>query len=436
MYLLLQHYLMNEIDNTLMVYSARVHGTLNPKEMPETLDYDVVHSQLPPISELASPGIFIQFIDKYGNVVLKSGNLDNQELPIKQTLIAQGFEGNVAINTVPEDDGSEVRIMVSPMYLGGQTLLLTVAQSLDTFDSVMSNVRFAILIGISLALLLSGISGAFLVRRALSPVKRITNTARNIEESSDLSQRVYYSGPPDEMGQLAMTFNHMIEHLNKVFQSQKQFVADASHDLRIPLTVMKGNLDLLRRNPDREELGEVLSAIDTEINRMTQIASSLLTLAEVESGQVGTKEDIPLEIIILDEYQRARRLGGNRKILLQCHEELKVKGDNYRIRQLLSNLIDNAIKYTPDEGTITLSLSRDNGWACLEVSDTGIGISPEHLPNIFNPFYRTDKARSRDGGGVGLGLAIVKGIAEQHGGKVTVTSELGKGSTFTARLKL
>jgi len=435
-YLLLQHYLMNEIDNTLMVYSARVHGTLNPKEMPETLDYDVVHSQLPPISELASPGIFIQFIDKYGNVVLKSGNLDNQELPVNQPLIAQGFEGNVAIATVPEDDGSEVRIMVSPMYFSGQTLLLTVAQSLDTFASVMSNVRFAILIGISLALLLSGMSGAFLVRRALSPVKRITSTARNIEESSDLSQRVDYSGPPDEMGQLAMTFNHMIEHLNKVFLSQKQFVAAASHDLRIPLTVIKGNLDLLRRNPDREDRRETLQAINSETQRMTKIVSSLLTLAEIESGQVFVLEVVSLNEILLEEYQRARQLGGKRKILLQCQGELKMKGDNYRIRQLLSNLIDNALKYTPDEGTITLSLARDNGWACLEVSDTGIGISPEHLPDIFNPFYRTDKARSRDGSGVGLGLAIVKGITEQHGGTVTVSSALDKGTTFTAKLKL
>jgi signal transduction histidine kinase len=278
--------------------------------------------------------------------------------------------------------------------------------------------------------------GAFLVRRALSPVERITNTARSIEENSDLNQRVHYNGPPDEIGRLAMTFNHMIEHLHQVFQSQKRFVADASHDMRIPLTVIKGNQDLLIRNPDRADRMEALNAIGTETNRMMDIATSLLTLAGIEDGQVSIKELVPLHEILLEEYQRALQVAERRKIRFSCNEELYIKGDNQRIRRLLENLLDNALRYTPDEGTITLSLSREKGWACLQVSDTGIGISPEHLPNIFNPFYRTDKARSRDGGGVGLGLAIVKGIVYQHGGRITVTSCLGEGSTFTARFKL
>jgi signal transduction histidine kinase len=213
-------------------------------------------------------------------------------------------------------------------------------------------------------------------------------------------------------------------------------VADASHDLRIPLTVIKGNLDLLRRNPDKADLNEALRAIMVETDRMTKMVSDLLLLAEIESGEADVQEVVSLKEILLEELQRARQLAGSRKILLGRIEDLSTKGDSHRVRRLLGNLVDNALKYTLDKGTITLSLFRDNGWACLEVADTGPGIARDDLPKIFDHFYRGDKSRSRAMGGIGLGLAIVRGIVEQYGGKVTVNSEIGKGSTFTAMLKL
>ena len=436
LHILLQRYLSNEIDDNLKVYSARVHGTLNPQEMPEHVDYDVMHDKLPPINELTSPGIYIQFIDESGNVVVKSSNLGDQELPFSPSLTSKGFDGNVAIETVATDDSTRVRIMVSPMYLMDQTLLLEVAQSLKHVDDTMGQVRLALLANFLLAMILAGISGAMLVRRALSPVERITKTARSIEASSDLSRRVGYSGPMDEIGQLVMTFDHMIEHLDRVFHSQKHFVTDASHELRSPLTVIKGNLDLISRNISVEDHQEALRAIRSETDRMVKIVNDLLLLAEAESGQIELQEKVSLKEILLAEFERAQRLAGNRKFVIGRQEDLSVKGDIHRLKQLLGNLVDNAIKYTPNGGTITLSLFRDKEWARLEVVDTGAGIAPEHLPNIFDRFYRADKSRSRAKRGTGLGLAIVKGIAEQHGGKVTVTSESGKGSTFTTWLKL
>ncbi|MFC1916820.1 sensor histidine kinase [Chloroflexota bacterium] len=138
----------------------------------------------------------------------------------------------------------------------------------------------------------------------------------------------------------------------------------------------------------------------------------------------------------MGELDRVKALAGERKIIVEHKEDLVIKGDAQRLRQLLVNLVDNAIKYTPDHGTITLSLFRDDSWARMEVTDTGIGITLEHIPHIFDRFYRVDKARSRTSGGTGLGLAIVKGIAEQHGGKLTVTSKPGERSTFTIWLKL
>jgi signal transduction histidine kinase len=228
----------------------------------------------------------------------------------------------------------------------------------------------------------------------------------------------------------------MIRHLDKVFQSQRYFVADASHELRGPLTVIRGNLDLLKRKLGEEEKRESLKAIERESIEMSKIVDDFLLLAEVESGQPAQQQMVPLKNILAEEIKRAKGLVGGRKIILESQEDLTVQGDPQRLRQLLANLVDNAIKHTLENGIIKLSLFRDGSWARLEVADSGIGIPPEHLPYIFDRFYRVDKARSRGSGGTGLGLAIVKGIAEQHDGKVTVTSEPGKGSKFTVWLKL
>ena len=436
LHILLQRYLDKQVDDSLRVYSAQIHGTLGPQEIPEPLDYDVLHSRLPPINEFASPGTYVQIVDQNGNVVVKSDSLGEQELPVNPTLIEEGFAGNVAIETVAAGDSAGVRIMVSPLYLKDQTLLLEVAQSLKHIDTAMSQVRWALLASILLALILAAVSGGVIVRNALSPVRQITQTARSIEVSSDLNRRVGYNGPMDEIGRLADTFDHMIEHLDSVFQSQKHFVANASHELRGPLTVIRGNLDLLKRKFSEEDRRESLRAIETEAIRMARVTNDLLTLAELESGQLEKQEMVMLKDILREEFERSQHLTRNHKLAIGRQDNLKIRGDTQRLKQLLGNLVDNAIRYTPEGGTITVSLFRDGEWARLEVADTGIGIVPEHLPHIFDRFYRVDKARSRVSGGSGLGLAIVKGIAEQHGGKVTVTSKPGKDSIFTVWLKL
>jgi len=436
LHVLLQRYLLSQVDDNLKVYSARVHGTLDPHEIPEPLDYDVIHSKLPSINEFASPGIYLQLIDRSGAVVVKSSNLGEQELPVNPAIILLGFAGNAAIETVAAGDGADVRIMVSPLYVRDEVLLLEVAQSLNYVDNTMSQVIFALLARTLVALVLAIVSGGAIVRGALSPVNRISRTARSIETSSDLSRRVGYTGPGDEIGELATTFDHMIEHLDRVFQSQKYFVADASHELRGPLTVIRGNLDLLKRQLSEQEKRESLNAIQRESIRMSGILDSLLLLAEVESGQMIQRHEVSLSNILSEEVARAKSVAGERKITIERQENLTVKGDAQRLKQVLANLVDNAIKYTPEQGTITLSLFRDGPWARLEVADTGIGITPEQLTHIFDRFYRVDKARARASGGTGLGLAIVKGIVEQHNGKVTATSQPGQGSTFTVWLKL
>ncbi|MDR9459600.1 MAG: histidine kinase dimerization/phospho-acceptor domain-containing protein, partial [Dehalococcoidia bacterium] len=313
---ILQESLNADVDDNLRVYSAKVHGTLNTGEIPEPLDYEVIHSSLPSINEFASPGLYIQLIHTNGNVVVKSDNLGEQELPVDPSLVERGFSGEAAIDTISTGDGARIRLMVSPLFLQNEVLLLEVGQSLNNVDATMSQVRWAILGGILVTLVLVGISGGVIVHRALSPVEQITRTAQSIESSSDLSRRVGYTGPTDEIGRLATTFDHMIGHLHRVFESQKNFIADASHDLRGPLTVIRGNLDLLKRNLSDQDQQESLRAMEIETDRMGELVNDLLLLAEVESEQVERQGMVTLREILLTGLKRAQQMGGNRKVVI------------------------------------------------------------------------------------------------------------------------
>jgi two-component system OmpR family sensor kinase len=412
------------IDSNLKVYSTMLVTAL---AVGTTDNVNSLISSSPVYP--TSSDIWVQLTDSNGNVLAKSENLGERVLPVVSG------EAWVPV-TRTADDGTRLRILPAYLTAGDQTYLLESAQSLASIDPVMATMGIALLLTIAVFLIFTVASAAILIGRALSPVKKVTATAQGIASSSDLSRRVNYHGPKDEIGELAATFDSMIEQLDGLLRSQRSFVADASHELRGPLTVIRGNLDLLRRNLSEEDRQESLRALEAEGARMARVVNDLLVLAEVEAGPLEQQQMVSLKDLILDAQDRALLLAGDRQIVTERQDDLWVKGDAHKLEQLVGNLVGNAIKYTPDGGTITLSLFQEGDWARLDVTDTGIGIPPEHLPHIFDRFYRVDKARSRAGGGTGLGLAIVKGIVLQHGGKVEVTSELGKGSTFTVWLRL
>ena len=417
-----------QIDSRLKVYSTLFVATLAGGAT-DNVDYSLISSTLASLGDTTSPEIWVQLADVNGKVLAKSDNLGDEYLPV----ISRSQSTPV---TVTSASGASIRILPLHFQGDGQTYQLAFAQSLASIDPILSRMGLTLVLVVLAFVTLATASAFILIRRALSPVKKVTVTAQRIASSSDLSRRVDYQGSKDEIGQLAATFDQMIEQIDGLLRSQRSFVADASHELRGPLTVIQGNVDLLRRNLSEEDRQESLRALEAEGARMARVVNDLLVLAEVESGRLEQEQMVSLKDILLDAQDRALLMAGDHRIVIERQDDLWVKGDAHKLDQLVGNLVSNAIKYTPDGGSITLSLSQEDDWARLDVADTGIGMSPEHLPHLFDRFYRVDKSRSRAGGGTGLGLAIVKGIAEQHGGRVAVTSELGKGTTFTVWLKL
>jgi two-component system OmpR family sensor kinase len=287
---------------------------------------------------------------------------------------------------------------------------------------------------IPIAVAFSIVGGLSLAYKALKPVHDVTMRARKIT-AENLDQSIPVRNVDDEIGRLIHTMNDMIQRLHNSFEQVRQFSSDASHELRTPLTIMRGEIELALRNEKTpEEYKEILASQLEEILRLKSIIDNLLTLGKADHGALDMKlEEIHLESLIKDLYDDSEMLAHSKHIHVELKkiEPITIVGDRGRLRQLFLNLVDNAIKYTPDGGTVAISMERQNGSAVVAVEDTGIGIPQEDIVKIFDRFYRVDKARTRDMGGTGLGLSIAKWIAELHRGSIKVESELNRGSKFT-----
>ncbi|MBN2076423.1 MAG: HAMP domain-containing protein [Dehalococcoidales bacterium] len=279
--------------------------------------------------------------------------------------------------------------------------------------------------------------GFLLVWRMLRPVNAITRTATEIGEG-DLSQRIDVPDNNDELGNLASTLNRTFDRLHRAFSRERQFTSDASHELRTPLSIMRGEASLaLARERSPEEYRKSLETISREIDHLSSTVDKLLTLTRTDSGKQQLKpEIIDLDGFLLDFAEDVKVLCEENSLgfELKIEENAVVEGDRVKLRELFLNLLDNAVRYTPSGGTITMTLYRERDSARVAVKDSGIGIPPEHLPHIFERFYRVDKASLWSTKGAGLGLSISQSIAELHGGKIEVESLAGVGSTFTVIL--
>ncbi|MGH2365053.1 MAG: sensor histidine kinase [Chloroflexota bacterium] len=334
--------------------------------------------------------------------------------------------------------GKGWRVLASPVGPTGQLRgVLVVARPEDAVTSALDELEDLLLVAVPGTLLLAVAGGFFLAARALGPIDRITRAAEEVG-GHDLSWRIDLPPTNDEVGRLAATFDRMLHRLNEAFRRERQFTADASHELRTPLAMLTSQADVALERPRKaSEYREALTNIRQDASRMGHLLSELLVLARADAGHEQlTRELLALHELVSDVAGAMLPLAESRQVGLEvaAADPLFVQGDQTRLTQLVVNLVDNALKYTAPGGRVQVCVKRQGGWAVAQIADTGVGIAPEHLPHLFERFYRVDRSRSRQDGGEGLGLAISLWIAQAHGGTIQVQSTLHQGSTFTVTL--
>jgi signal transduction histidine kinase len=464
LYVTLKRSLYRDVDNKLRSLAALVASESGSPQ--SKFGFADIDQALEKSLNLKPIGKFIQVLDESGRIGRKSGNLRNAQLPISLAALQDASKGLIHFETNRSVGDTPLRILTLPVKENNQIVrILQVASSLEDVEDALKTLFIILMITVPSSLIAASLGGQFLANKALKPVDRITQAARMITYQN-LNQRIEPPKVNDEISRLIETFNEMISRLDKSFHQMKQFSMDASHELKTPLTILKGEVEVaLRKNRSSEEYEEILRSNLEEINRMSRIVNDLLLLSKADSGDVRLiREDVDVTGIldeIVDQIQILARSKNLRLENTNHRDRTHILGDPLRIRELFLNLIENAIKYTEDGGSIQIRIEKESadpaspppalapgeisppldgetpaGVARIIVSDTGIGIAKEDQEKIFDRFFRVDKARSREQGGSGLGLSICKWIVEAHQGEIEVESEIGKGSSFIVKLPL
>ncbi len=391
--------------------------------------------------KLIPPGTYVRTFQPNGDLLDQTEEVGLG--PLKDDEQRQVLNGGASGPKVIPGDGSQwlvysKRVERSRFNDGG---IIQVARRIDDQQQSLNTLRTTLIAGTGIVTLLAFGIGWLLSRFALRPIERITQTARAIGARRDFGRRVDYLGPQDEVGQLATTFNAMLTALQAAYDqtesalhAQRRFVADASHELRTPLTTIRGNLGLLQRDPpiDPEDRRAALDDMVAETERMSRLVNDLLILARADAGRPLARQPVPLAPLLDDLCRQARLLAPAHRLDCGDAGDLAVLGDRDALRQVLLILLDNAIKYTPPDGTIAVAATDADEGVAISVQDTGIGIARADLPHLFERFYRSDTART--GEGAGLGLAIARALTEGQDGAIAVESAEGAGSRFTVTL--
>jgi len=437
LYLVMSRALREQVDASLDEAAAVAIRTLGEHRFGPFLIFEDLSQDFPEIALLDK---FFQIFGPAGQVTIQSANIQSREIPLSQPSFRASLEGHSTFESVQFENGVPLRLLSVPIRQGDRLVnILRVGTSLQSTNRMLHRLLVGLYIASPLALLVSLGGGWFLAGRALRPVHAITKAAQRIA-AGDWTQRIRTPHSNDEIGQLASTFNDMIGRLEVSFRQIRQFSADASHELRTPLTITKGETELaLRRPRQAEDYRVVLESNLEEIDRMSRIVDELLFLSRADLGEIKLKMvPVQLDDLVREIQQQAQVLGEERHIqtVLEVVEPVVVQGDDLRLRELLLNLLDNAVKYSQKGQTVELSLTVSGGQGKLVIRDHGIGIAPEDQERVFDRFYRTDEARAHAAKGTGLGLSICKWIVEVHHGTIEMKSTTQGGSCFTVCLPL
>lgn len=382
------------------------------------------HTLLSPRKQL------IQILDRNNDLLYVSLSLEKMRLHYEEIPYR-----SVKLVTTHTDDGRNIRLAVSQ----NDYVKIFLAYPLEDLNQVLGNLFSTFLILAPLALAISVVGGWFLAHQSLKSVDTLTRAAREIS-AQNLNQRLPAHTVDDEIGRLTATFNEMIGRLQASFAQLKQFSADASHELRTPLTIIRGEIEIALRNKRlSRSISELLHSVHDEIVRLSSTVESLMSLVKSEDGRMVFEfETVPISRVVADIVEDARVLGAAKDIQVKVErlDPLVVEGDRNRLHQLFLNILDNAIKYTPDHGRINISLEGQNGSAVVKIQDTGVGIPLREQSKIFHRFYRVSRKEDPMITGSGLGLSIAKWIVEAHHGTIEVNSKPQKGSTFVVTLPL
>jgi heavy metal sensor kinase len=358
--------------------------------------------------------------------------------PIIDEVFEQARLGHVVVETVESVDGTPVRHLFLPIPRQGNVRYVLQAEaSMRLYRETLKGLVILLTMGSATILIGAWLGSGWLARKVLVPIEMLSAGAETMSEC-DMGKRLILGSPFQEFRRLTQAFNSVMDRFQRSVESQRRFVDHAAHDMQTPLTVLQGNLEVaLLKARTQEEYREALINNLEQVGHLISLTRSLLTLAKF-TGDTPPVQLAPLalEPLIHDLLAELNILFDERRITLSFKSQSvpDVQGDAQWIKQALINLLDNALRYTPSGGAVTVRLQAVEGWVAVMVEDTGHGIEPEHLPHLFERFYRTDWARARDSGGTGLGLPIVKEIVDAHGGTVGVTSHVNKGSVFTLRL--
>jgi two-component system OmpR family sensor kinase len=434
LYGVLSRALLKRLDETLSS-EVGTAASLFRGEMAE-LKGDAHAAAAEAMSEMTVRGVLVAVFE--GDKLLASNTpFDGPEL-LGIAAQAGAGDGPEILATVGRYGKTGARALARRFPSGGRQFVLLAAESLHSIKAELRVVRRVLYLALPLVVLIAGIGGFVLATRSLAPVRWMAEQSKNITDKN-LHSRLDIGAANVELMLLADSFNELLSRLDQSFETMRRFVADASHELRTPLAVIRGEADVsLDRDRNPAEYKESLAIIQDEARRLSRLVDDLLNLARADAGHVNLRvEEFYLNDLLAECCRSVHGTAGSKDVQVEClcPQDVSFRGDQELLRRLVLNLLDNAIRYTPEGGKITVTLEAGERNLRIQVADTGIGIPPEAANHVFERFYRGDQARSRQNGGFGLGLSIVKWIAESHNGAVELTSEPGSGSTFTVLLR-